>query len=304
VHEKHRLVVTPKPEDFTMNAITPFVFEDQLVRSVIQGDEHWFVGKDVCHVLGIKDHHQALEKLDDDERGGYIVPTPHGEQNMIIICEAGVFRLIFTSRKAEAERFKRWLAHDVLPTLRKTGSFTLNNAAKLQDAFGNDIDISTEALPVLQTKLAMVREARHLWGHERARAIWKQMGLAVPPDDFSKGSGEARDCLQYLLDGELHGHSLLHLLGLAMDGDEGTHAILKAGGIYADPENDGFIIANRHPHLEHIMQGTKWAKAKWQTALRRLPNALPSKPRTYSVGINTRGIFVPASNLDFENAAP
>jgi prophage antirepressor-like protein len=82
-----------------MNAVVPFAFEDKLVRTVRIEDEPWFAGKDVCSVLDIRDHKQALGRLDEDERGGCSVPTPQGPQEMIVVSEAGVYRLIFTSRK-------------------------------------------------------------------------------------------------------------------------------------------------------------------------------------------------------------
>lgn len=59
-----------------LNNVVPFAFEDRLVRAVSKGGEPWLVGKDVCEVLGISKHHQALERLDDDERGTYSVGTP------------------------------------------------------------------------------------------------------------------------------------------------------------------------------------------------------------------------------------
>lgn len=56
--------------------IIPFVYNDKPVRSMMRGDEPWFVGKDVCAVLDIKNHNDALARLDDDERGGSAIPTP------------------------------------------------------------------------------------------------------------------------------------------------------------------------------------------------------------------------------------
>lgn len=106
-----------------MNAITNFAFGEHLVRVIEREGEPWFVGKDVCGVLGISKHHQALENLDIDERGTCNVGTPSGNQDMIIVSEPGVYRLIFRSRKPEAERFKRWLAHEVLPEIRRTGRY-------------------------------------------------------------------------------------------------------------------------------------------------------------------------------------
>ncbi len=110
-------------------ALIPFAYQDCLVRSVMRHGEPWFVGKDVCGALELKNPRTSLALLDDDEKGVHTVDTPGGPQEMVIISEAGVYRLVFTSRKAEAEAFKRWLAHEVLPALRRAGSYSLPGAA-------------------------------------------------------------------------------------------------------------------------------------------------------------------------------
>lgn len=109
--------------------IQTFDFEGVPVRDVLVGREPWFVGKDVCGILGIADHNQALSSIPDDERGGYNVPTLRGEQEMICVNEPGLYRLIFKSRKPEAERFKKWVFHEVLPAIRATGTYQAKTAA-------------------------------------------------------------------------------------------------------------------------------------------------------------------------------
>lgn len=104
--------------------VLPYVFQEQLVRARLdeQGNP-WFVAKDVCAVLDIQDHHQAIEQLDDDERGRCTVPTPGGMQELKVISESGLYALIFRSRKPEAKAFKRWVTHDVIPSIRKRGLY-------------------------------------------------------------------------------------------------------------------------------------------------------------------------------------
>ena len=97
--------------------------EDLSVRVQMQGDEPWFVAEDVCDALGIGFHRDALARLDGDERGSVIVDTLGGPQKVGAINEAGLYNLIFRSRKPEAKAFKRWVTHEVLPSIRKTGSY-------------------------------------------------------------------------------------------------------------------------------------------------------------------------------------
>jgi len=100
------------------------VFEGYDIRIVQKdGDEPWLVAKDVTRALHIRNTSDTTRRLDDDEKGIATIDTPGGPQEMAVINEAGTYRLVFSSRKDTAERFKRWLAHDVLPEIRRTGSY-------------------------------------------------------------------------------------------------------------------------------------------------------------------------------------
>jgi len=106
------------------NSIAPFEFHTgQIVRTVTRGGAPWFVAKDVCAVLGIGNHRQAISYLDDDERGVITNDTPGGEQQTAVVNEPGLYSLILRSRKPEARAFKRWITHEVLPAIRRTGSY-------------------------------------------------------------------------------------------------------------------------------------------------------------------------------------
>ncbi len=94
-------------------------------------DAPWFIARDVCEVLGIKNPSDALSRLDDDEKGIGITDTLGGKQELASISEAGLYSLIFRSRKKEAKAFKRWVTHEVLPAIRKTGRFEVVPAAPI-----------------------------------------------------------------------------------------------------------------------------------------------------------------------------
>lgn len=81
------------------------------------------MAKDVCDVLKIKNNRQAMSYLDDDEKGVITNDTLGGEQKMNTVSEAGLYSLIFRSRKPEAKAFKRWVCHEVLPSIRKNGAY-------------------------------------------------------------------------------------------------------------------------------------------------------------------------------------
>ena len=105
-----------------MNEIVK-VYKNSPVRIVEKGGEPWFVAKDVCDILALGNPRSSIALLDEDERGVHSMDTPSGKQEMGIISEAGLYSLILRSRKPEAKAFKRWVTHEVLPSIRKTGAY-------------------------------------------------------------------------------------------------------------------------------------------------------------------------------------
>ena len=93
------------------------------VRVVMREGEPWFTGKDVCDILELDNHRSSLALLDEDEKGVHTMDTPGGKQEMAVISEAGLYSLILRSRKPEAKAFKRWITHEVIPSIRKTGGY-------------------------------------------------------------------------------------------------------------------------------------------------------------------------------------
>ena len=95
----------------------------EFATSVKIDGEPWFVAADVCRILEI-DKTQT-RRLDDDEKGLYSIQTLGGEQDTVVVNEPGLYRLVFASRKPEAREFQRWVYHEVLPSIRKTGGYSV-----------------------------------------------------------------------------------------------------------------------------------------------------------------------------------
>lgn len=93
------------------------------VRSMMIKNEPWFVAADVCRVLDIKNNRDAIAKLDKDEKDVALTDTLGGQQQMVIVNEAGLYGLVIGSRKPEAKEFKRWITHDVIPSIRQSGMY-------------------------------------------------------------------------------------------------------------------------------------------------------------------------------------
>lgn len=157
-----------------------FEFETQPVRILDEQDgETWFVAADVCRVLEIANPRNAYARLEEDEKGVRTMDTLGGLQEMMIVNEAGLYNLLFSSRKPQARRFKRWVTHDVLPSLRKTGSYSL--AEKL--TVSQQISMSKHRLALMKELMRSRNKVmREALGAEITR-LSGAMGLSVPDLD-------------------------------------------------------------------------------------------------------------------------
>ena len=91
--------------------------------------EPWFVASDIAKTLGYRDAEKMTRRLDDDEKGTRSVGTPGGVQQMTVITEAGLYAAILGSKIEGAQRFKRWVTHEVLPSIRKHGGYMAGQEA-------------------------------------------------------------------------------------------------------------------------------------------------------------------------------
>jgi len=124
------------------------------VRALEIDGAPWFIAADVCRALEVKNARDAIARLDEDEKNTVVLTdgTP-GNPNMTIINEAGLYALVLSSRKPEAKSFKRWVTHEVLPTIRQHGAYM--TGATLERALSEP-----DFLISLATKLKAEREAR------------------------------------------------------------------------------------------------------------------------------------------------
>lgn len=140
-------------ETIMNNEIQPFEFEGNKVRALADGDEVMFVASDIAKILGYRDAANLIRNLDGDERGTHEVSTPSGTQNMTVLTESGLYRAILNRETAyvkneEAQafvkRFQRWVTHEVLPQIRKTGGYIQASESD------SDEDIMARAVLVAQ----------------------------------------------------------------------------------------------------------------------------------------------------------
>lgn len=144
----------------------PTVFnygEKNELRTLMIEQTPFIVGKDVCLVLGLKNHRDALNQLDEDERRESVIPTSSGKQKMIIINESGLYNLIFRSNKPEAKNFRRWVTNEVLPALRQQGSYAIPGEVKIKHA--ELVDGPEKDLINLVNKAAIIAGSLHQLSH-------------------------------------------------------------------------------------------------------------------------------------------
>lgn len=126
-----------------MNELTVFNNEEfGEIRTITIDGEPWFVAADVCRALEIGNPTDATHRLDADEKMITLVSIEgnrRGNPNMTVVNEPGLYTLILSSRKPEAKAFKRWITHDIIPTIRKTGGY-VNDAAQFIDSYFGQLD--------------------------------------------------------------------------------------------------------------------------------------------------------------------
>lgn len=128
------------------------IFENEdfgQVRVTMQNGEPWFVAADVCRALDVANHKDAIVRLDDDEKTGVALTDPHGRKQVTnVINEPGLYSLVLGSRKPAAKQFKRWITHEVIPSIRKTGGY-IDGQEQMTDA-----ELMAKALMVAQNTIA------------------------------------------------------------------------------------------------------------------------------------------------------
>lgn len=129
-----------------MNELQIFISEEfGEIRTVSIGNEPWFVASDICKALDIRNPTMAMERLDDDEKSKLNLGLPGGATNCV--NEYGLYSLVLASRKKEAKDFKRWITHEVLPSIRKNGGY-IEGQETLSDE-----ELLSKALMVAQRKI-------------------------------------------------------------------------------------------------------------------------------------------------------
>ena len=177
----------------TDNSLQVFTNEDfGSVRVLAIDNEPWFVASDIAKALGYRMASDMTRRLDEDEKGTRSMRTPSGEQDMTIITESGLYNAILGSKVPDAKRFKRWVTHDVLPTIRKHGMYATPQSIERMLA---DPDTMIATLKALKAE----RERANALMEDNARLLPKatMYDVAIEAEGTMSVTEAARYLAQY-----------------------------------------------------------------------------------------------------------
>lgn len=155
-----------------MNEVKVFTYQQKLnVRTVMKDGEPWFVAADVCRALEISNNRDAMSRLDNDEKADVGLTDGSQIRHMTAVNEPGLYNLVLGCRKPEAKEFKRWVTHEVLPTIRKTGGY------KMAEMFDDAIDniLTPEAIAEMKEEARKDRLRKALEANTKALVEWMEL---------------------------------------------------------------------------------------------------------------------------------
>ena len=176
-----------------MNDLQVFDYNGSAVRTVEKDSEVWFVAKDVCDVLELADVTTALRPLDEDEKSLREISGAAQTRMMNIINESGLYSLIFRSNKPEAKVFSRWVRHDVLPQIRKTGNYSTTSSdskdfeLRIKELDDHKRDQDLLAAQILQSLIdnnsfPVTPETRTVFAHEVFKLVTGHFCIDMLPE--------------------------------------------------------------------------------------------------------------------------
>lgn len=160
------------------------------VRTIEKNGEPWFVANDICKVLGHTNSRVAVAALDEDEKGVSKVYTLGGEQQMTVVNEAGMYQLVIRSNLPAAKAFKRWITHEVIPTIRRHGAYATETTIESIIA---DPESGIKLLQALKAEQECRKEAEAIAEAQRPKALFAD---AVAASDNSILVGELAKILR------------------------------------------------------------------------------------------------------------
>lgn len=144
-------------------ALTLFAYRAQQVRVVTIKGEPWFVASDIADALEYASAKDFARGVDDEDKGRHIVPTPSGDQEMTIISEGGLYTALVRARTDRAKPFRRWVTHEVLPQIRRTGAYSATPQLSDDEIVHQALQITARRVEQLEAELAVAQPKAATW---------------------------------------------------------------------------------------------------------------------------------------------
>lgn len=219
----------------TPNAFQVFDFERTSVRVLTVNGEPHFVAMDLCRALGVANSRMALSRLSESNKGVSTVDTPGGPQEVGIVNESGMYKLVLTGRTEAAKRFEDWVTSEVLPSIRKTGQYSVGqtDAVTLPTTFAQALRLAADQAELLEKQGKQLEHAKPAVefverytmassGSKGFREVCKLLKVKEP--EFRDWLIESR--IMYRLDGVLTPFAVHHTAGRfeVKAGEANSHA--------------------------------------------------------------------------------
>ena len=195
------------------------------IRCAIHDGEPWFAAADVCKSLGVGNASAAVSRIDPEETTLISIEGASNSLPINMVSEAGLYELILGSRKREAKQFKRWVVHDVLPTIRKTGGYVANEDLFVESYFP---EINDAAKLVLKTSLSTIKRQQ------------EQLEAQQPLVDFANHVSDTADLL-----------TMSQMAKIAYD----EHINIGRNKLFDWLRDRGYLRPNNEPYQEFIDRG-------------------------------------------------
>ena len=174
-----------------MNGLQVFSYNSSEVRTVMRDGKPWFCLVDVCRVLDLSSPHKVAERLDRDELTGIKVRSGGQTREMTFINESGLYSVILRSDKPEAKPFRKWVTSDVLPTIRKTGRYGLDDTkAALAEAKLNNSRARVASAWMKISKENPVSGYKQVCAHYASAALAGREVLPLPDTECCAVAGK------------------------------------------------------------------------------------------------------------------
>lgn len=266
-----------------MNELSVFDFDDCAIRTVVEDEKIYFVARDVAAALGyantkdaVNRHCKGVVKHD--------LPSAGGNQSYSVIPESDLYRLIFNSKLPAAQKFESWVTDDVLPTLRRTGEYSLKKDEEIDDIV---LEYDSGNIQVAEFELRAIKVICQLFGRDAAKQAYMSSKYLPKPIYAVDGKKDASaiSCLEYFKTMFVSNYPISRII------DNKCVDMLKPAGL--DIVGDMVCIATSSKDVAKHFATSRWA-GNWIATLLELPHAERGKAAKRFAGVTAKYIMVPA----------